>query len=46
MSRDLEVKEEPALCIARECSFQAEAWSGEGVRTFVEQKGGHDGWSV
>lgn len=44
MSRDLEVKKELALCIARKRSFQAEAWSGEGVRAFVEQKVGHGGW--
>ena len=44
VSRDLEVKKELALCIARKRSFQAEAWSGEGVRAFVEQKVGHGGW--
>lgn len=46
VSRNLEVKKKPALCIARECAFQAEAWSREGVTVFVVQKGGHGGWSV
>lgn len=43
VSHHLEVKKEPALCMAREHAFWAEAGSGEGVRVFEEQKGGHCG---
>lgn len=40
------MRKQPGLCIAGECTFQAEAQSGEGVRVLAEQKGGNCGWSV
>ena len=46
LSWDLKVRKQPGLCIAGECTFQAEAQSGEGVRVLAEQKGGDCGWSV